>query len=274
MGSGGSKREKNGPNWEKRLLRSISQELYIIWFSFMVLHLWYSCVKWQYIQQFFSFFQILIFGVVKRVKNSPKWKKLSLSWYLRNNTSYRHLWCTSVKWYYQAFVFFKILIFGVVRRDKGQKMAQNDKKLCPLYFISQEPYMIWSWFMAHMCKRIVSAGNFCGQYCGKRAKIGPKWQKTGSVALWALSKHMSFDCVFCCTSLKRWHLLVLFSFFQNSDFFGFSKFINAKRKFARYAPPSSHVCDFISFHPPFPLSLCTSYWWYLLKLFLPCLASF
>ena len=125
--------------------------------------------------------------------------------------------------------------------DKGQKMAQNDKKLCPLYFISQEPYMIWSWFMAHMCKRIVSAGNFCGQYWGKRAKIGPKWQKTGSVALWTLSKHMSFDCVFCCTSLKRWHLLVLFSFFRNSDFFGFSKFINAKRKFVSM-PHLLHMC--------------------------------
>ena len=32
----------------------------------------------------------------------------------------------------RVFHFFKILIFQVVRRVKGQKMAQNDKKLCPL----------------------------------------------------------------------------------------------------------------------------------------------
>ena len=52
-----------------------------------------------------------------------------------------------------VFLFFKILILGLVWRVKGQKMAQNDKKLCPLYFKSQEPYMIWSWFRIHMCKR-------------------------------------------------------------------------------------------------------------------------
>ena len=33
-----------------------------------------------------------------------------------------------------------------------------------------------------------------------------------------LSKHTSFDYVFCCTSLKWWHLQILFSFFQNFGF--------------------------------------------------------
>ena len=48
-----------------------------------------------------------------------------------------------------VFIFFKILILWVVRRVKGQKMAQ-------IYFISQQPYIIWSWFMVHVCKRMVS----------------------------------------------------------------------------------------------------------------------
>ena len=34
------------------------------------------------------------------------------------------------------------------------------------------------------------------------------------------SKHTSYDCVFCCTSLKWWHLQMLFSFFQNFSFLG------------------------------------------------------
>ena len=36
-----------------------------------------------------------------------------------------------------------------------------------------------------------------------------------------------------------------FSFFQNSDFLGFSKFINkCQKEILRFAPPSSHLCDF------------------------------
>ena len=58
------------------------------------------------------------------------------------------------------FYFFKTLIFQVVRRVKGQKMAQNDKKLCLSCLISQEPYIIWSSFMVHMCNRIISPGFF------------------------------------------------------------------------------------------------------------------
>ena len=36
-----------------------------------------------------------------------------------------------------------------------------------------------------------------------------------------------------------------FSFFQNSDFLGFSKVINkCQKEILRCAPPFSHVCDF------------------------------
>ena len=46
----------------------------------------------------------------------------------------------------------KILIFQVFKGLKAQKkMAQNDKKFCLLHLIFQEPYIIWSSFMVHMC---------------------------------------------------------------------------------------------------------------------------
>ena len=35
-------------------------------------------------------------------------------------------------------------------------MAQNDKKLCLLCLISQEPYVMLSSCMEHMCNRIIS----------------------------------------------------------------------------------------------------------------------
>ena len=38
-------------------------------------------------------------------------------------------------------------------------MIQNDKKSCPLHFISQEPYIICLSFMVHICK-IISSGIF------------------------------------------------------------------------------------------------------------------
>ena len=84
--------------------------------------------------------------------------------YLRNHASYDfHLWYTYVKWKYLwaiFFHFFKILIFQIVRWIKGQKMAQNHKKFYPLCLISQEPYIIWSSFMVHFYKTIISPGVF------------------------------------------------------------------------------------------------------------------
>ena len=40
------------------------------------------------------------------------------------------------------------------------KKVQNDKKLCPSCFISQEPYVTWLSFMVHMCKMIISPNIF------------------------------------------------------------------------------------------------------------------
>ena len=115
------------------LLHSISQESYIIWFSFMVL-----MYKW-YLLEFFSFFS-------------------------------------------------KFWLSGLL----GQKIAQNDKKLCLLCLISQEPYVMWSSFVVHKCKMIISPGVFFifskfwffGFLEGPKVKNGAKWQKTLSFAFY------------------------------------------------------------------------------------------
>ena len=55
------------------------------------------------------------------------------------------------------FSFFLILIFSVVRGVKGQKMAQNKKwELHPSCIVSQEQCSIWSWFLLHLCKIMMS----------------------------------------------------------------------------------------------------------------------
>ena len=99
------------------------------------------------------------------------------------------------------FCFFKIMIFRVVNGVKGQKMAQN-KKFCLSHSISQEPFIIWSSFVIHNCKLIVSPGFFFIFFKfwfflllgGSKCKNGPKWQKTLSVVLYISGSihHMIF----------------------------------------------------------------------------------
>ena len=45
-------------------------------------------------------------------------------------------------------------------RVKGQKTAQNEKQLHLSHAISQEKYSIWSWFLVHLCKVMISPGFF------------------------------------------------------------------------------------------------------------------
>ena len=155
------------------LSRSIFQESYIIWMSFLVY-------------------------MVKMV--------ISLSFY---------------------FIFFKILIFWVVRGVIGQKMFQNDKKICLSHLVSQEPYMTWLPFMLHLCKMIISSGGFFifskfwffGLLVGKWAKNSPKWQKNSVSCTPYLGNHTSYGCHLWYTFVK-WYHQVFFSFFQNFDFRG------------------------------------------------------
>ena len=112
----------------------------------------------------------------KRAKNFAKWQKYSVMhhiWgtihhmvchasYLRNHTLYdRHLWYTKCKMIMSprfSFPFFKILIFWVVKRVKEQKNSPKWQKY--LIYLKNQPYIIWSSFMVHMCKRIISPGLF------------------------------------------------------------------------------------------------------------------
>ena len=71
-----------------------------------------------------------------------------------------------------------------------KKLAQDDKKLCLLCLISQEPY-IWFWFVVLMGKMIISPRVFFifskiwfSGLEGKRAKNSPKWQKIVSDISW------------------------------------------------------------------------------------------
>ena len=77
------------------------------------------------------------------------------------------IWCSFVVHMWKRIIspggfflhFFQIFIFGVNSGVKGQKVTQNNKKLCLLHSISQEAY-IWSWFLMHMCKKMTSPDTF------------------------------------------------------------------------------------------------------------------
>ena len=79
-----------------------------------------------------------------------------------------------------------------------------------------------------------------------KGKKWPKMTKKKNCLTPCLRNCASYDCVFWCTCVKWWYLQqFFFSFFQNSDFSGFSKFINkCQNEILSCAPPSSHVCDF------------------------------
>ena len=62
---------------------------------------------------------------------------------------------------------------------EGQRMAQNDKKLCPQCLISQEPYIIWILLMLHMCKRIIYPVFYIFQNLIFGIGSGVKGQKKG-----------------------------------------------------------------------------------------------
>ena len=106
-------------------------------------------------------------------------------------------------------------------------MAQNDEKLCLSYSISQEPYIMWFSFMAHMCKMIISPGIFLifSKFWFSRLLRGVKEQKI-------VQDDKKF-CLLCSISQEPyiiWSSFVVhksniiisldlfFHFFQNFDF--------------------------------------------------------
>ena len=58
------------------------------------------------------------------------------------------------------FLFFQN--FGFLSCWEGQRAKHGPKmtKNCPLHFVSKEPYILWSWFLVHMCERVISPGVF------------------------------------------------------------------------------------------------------------------
>ena len=106
---------------------------------------------------------------------------------------------------------------------------------CPSVCIS-EKYIIWSWFLTHMCKMwypeeffIFLNFDFWGskrvrnssKWKGKKVKNGPKWEKSFVCRTPYLRNHTSYDCHLRYTSVKWWCLQAFVTFFKNSDFFGF-----------------------------------------------------
>ena len=129
--------------------KSVCHTSYLINHTSYNCHLWYTSVKWQYLQAFFHFLKILIFRVVKRAKEQKtvgwwkgkKWSKMTknsvlYTSYLRNHASYDcHLWytCKFIISPGYFFNFFLTLIFWV-RGAKVQKVAQNHKKIMSIIF--------------------------------------------------------------------------------------------------------------------------------------------
>ena len=144
------------------------------------------------------------------------------------------------------FFFCKFWFYGLLMGKNGPKWQKS---------MSQEPYMIWSWFMVHICKRIISPGVsyiffqilVFGVNSGtKEQKNGLKWQNGLSYSV--LKNYTSYDSGFWFTCVKWWYLRQVFPFFLNSYFLGFSKFINkCQKKILRCVPPASHVCNFLLF---------------------------
>ena len=127
---------------------------------------WYTCViKWWYLQWFVSFFFILIFWAVTRVKwkktakNSPKRKITITSIICHMLGTVQHMIMILVHFfkmmiYPQGFFIFSKFCFWVFA------LVVEWKKFCLLCFISQKPYIIWLSFMVHLCKVMISSEVF------------------------------------------------------------------------------------------------------------------
>ena len=79
------------------------------------------------------------------------------------------------------------------------------KKFCPLNFISQKPYIVWSWLMVHMCKGVICPGVFLNFFqilivgvssWAKKQKMAWNGKKLCLASPSYLSKHTSYDRVF------------------------------------------------------------------------------
>ena len=138
------------------------------WMLFMV-HMYKMVISPCSFSFFHFFFDYLGCQGAESAKNGPKWQKfLSVAPYISGTIYDLHLWYTCK--YFFIFIFFKILIFRIIWGVcvcegggvvvKGQKMAQNDKKFCLSHSISQEPCIIWLWFLVNIGEMLISSYEF------------------------------------------------------------------------------------------------------------------
>ena len=149
-----------GKEWSKmRKKNSVCCTPYLRYHASYDFYLWYPCVKW-YHQEFFFWVK-----GVKGQKIAHNGKKLCLS-HLISQEPYI-IWLSFVVHKCKMtispavfLIFSKSWFFGLSGGSKGKKWSKMTKNFVLLHFISQEPFIIWSWFMVHMCKRIISPGVF------------------------------------------------------------------------------------------------------------------
>ena len=108
--------------------------------------------------------------------------------YLRNSVAHDHdLWYTCAKWWYLQAFFSFLWNFHFWGKLWGKRAKNSPKwKITIIHLsraMSQEQYSIWSWFLVHLCKMIISPVLFF--IFSKFWFLGfcPKWQKILFVTL-------------------------------------------------------------------------------------------
>ena len=213
------------------LLRSISQEQYIIWLSFVV-HRSKMIISPGF---FFFFFIFLIFSKFwffgLGASKGKKWPKITKNCPLCLISQEPYIIWPSFKVNLckriirpRIFLhFFQILIFGVNSEVKGQTMVQNDKKLFVTLHISESIHLDWLWFLIHKCKMMTSLDAFfifskfwfSGLLRGWKGKKWPKITKHFVCLTLYLRSCTSYHCGFWwCTYVKWWHLQHGFHFLK------------------------------------------------------------
>ena len=118
--------------------------------------------------------------------------------------------------------------FGGCYRGKRAKNRLKWKKLHLSHTISQEQHNIWSWFLVHLCKLMISWGIFfiflnfsffgLSEWGDKRAKNSIYNSYIHHMPY--LRNIRGHDHDFCCTCVKWWYLQGYFSFFLEFLYFG------------------------------------------------------
>ena len=110
----------------------------------------------------FHFIKILIFRAIRNVKG----QKIAQKAISHSSHAISQGQCSIWSWFLVDLckmmispVFLIFSKFCCLRLLKRQKMVQNGKTclLCSIYY---EPYIIWLWFLVHICKMMISPARF------------------------------------------------------------------------------------------------------------------